>query len=234
MVDSTTILVYTKIFPFLAVFSTMLIFAFLMFSPRSLKVMFGSWLTRRAGALMFIANDDGFLTLDFCKGDMGQGIFTGKIANYIFTPRPMTINTETEETRVDITDKQKRIVDNAIQYRYITDFGKPVYFVYLGKSVGVSPRLLELMQKLRPGADKNATYLVDGLDARLLKSYLPGCFAPSLIDSLTFQHEKIGYYSRPLDKIKEKVVPIGIILVVIALIYLVATGTLKIPGIGPE
>ena len=110
------------------------------------------------------------------------------------------------------------------------DFGKPIYLVYLGKSIGVSPQLLKVMEDLRPGSKRNHSYLVDGLNARILKQYIKGCFAPSLIDSLTFQHEKIGHYSRPLDGLKDKALPIGIIVVIGIVLYMLSQG--MIPGIG--
>ena len=228
--EGTLILLYTKVFPMIAIFLSMLIIAFLLFAPKSIKTMMGSWMSRRSGALMLIANDDGFVRFDFCKGDMGQGIFTGKIANYLFTPRPTSINSETNQEEALIDDEQKRFVDNAIQYRCITDFGKPIYLVYLGKSIGVSPQLLKIMEDLKPGSGKKESYIVTGLNARTLKEYIQGCFAPSLIDSLTFQHEKIGWFSRPLDKIKEKVLPIGMIIVILVVIYMFSKG--MIPGIG--
>ena len=228
--EGTLILLYTKVFPMIAIFLSMLIVAFLLFAPKSIKIMMGAWMSRRSGALMLIANDDGFVRLDFCKGDMGQGIFTGKIANYFFTPRPTSINTETEEEEALINDEQKRFIDNVIQYRCITDFGKPIYLAYLGKSIGVSPQLLNIMEVLKTGSGRKTSYLVTGLNARILKEYIQGCFSPSLIDSLTFQHEKIGWFSRPLDKIKDKVLPIGLIFVILIVIYMLSQG--MIPGIG--
>lgn len=229
--EGTLILLYTKVFPMVAIFMTMLVISFLLFAPKSVKTIFFSWLSRKKGALMLIANDDGFIAFDFCKGDMGQGIFTGKTANYLFTPRPVSINEDAElQAKPKISDEQKRFIDNIIQYRSIMDFGKPIYLVYLGKSIGVSPQLLKIMEDLRPGSKRKPSYLVDGLNARILKEYIKGCFAPSLIDSLTFQHEKIGHYSRPLDKLKEKALPIGAILVILVVIYMVSKG--MIPGIG--
>ena len=96
--EGTLILLYTKVFPMVAIFMTMLVMSFLLFAPKSVKTIFFSWLSRRKGALMLIANDDGFIAFDFCKGNMGQGIFTGKIANYLFTPRPVSINEKSEKT----------------------------------------------------------------------------------------------------------------------------------------
>ena len=228
--EGMLILLYTKVFPMIAIFLSMLIVAFVLFAPKSIKIMIGAWLSRKAGALMLIANDDGFVGLDYCKGDMGQGIFTGKVANYFFTPRPTSINEATEQEEAGISDEQKRFVDNVIQYRCITDFGKPIYLAYLGKSIGVSPQLLKVMEDLKPGANKKPAYIVNGLNARILKQYIQGCFAPSLIDSLTFQHEKIGWFSRPLDKIKDKVIPIGVIFVILIAVYMLSQG--MIPGIG--
>jgi len=230
--EGTLILLYTKVFPMLAIFLSMLFMAFLLFAPKSVKTMFKAWLSRSKGALMLIANDDGFIGFDLCKGDMGQGIFTGKIANYLFTPRPVSIdeNAELQAKERVTTDEQKRFIDNVIQYRCIMDFGKPIYLAYLGKSIGVSPQLLKVMEDLKPGSGRKVSYQVTGLNARILKEYIKGCFAPSLIDSLTFQHEKIGHYSRPLDKITEKALPIGVILVILIVIYMFSKG--MIPGIG--
>ena len=227
--ESTLILLYTKVFPIIAIFMTMLIVSFLLFAPKSVKIMFKAWLSRSRGALFLIANDDGFISFDLCKGDMGQGIFTGKVANYLFTPRPVAIN-EDGEMIAKVNEDQKRFIDNVIQYRCIMDFGKPIYLAYLGKSIGVSAQLLKVMEDLKTGSGKKPSYIVSGLNARILKEYIQGCFAPSLIDSLTFQHEKIGHYSRPLDKITEKALPIGVIIVVLIVIYMFSKG--MIPGIG--
>ena len=187
-------------------------------------------------SLFFMANDDGGVDVDVCRADMAQGIFMGKTDNYIFTPRPTQISDKENEDG-DITDEQKREVDDVLHYRHMMDFGKSVFFGYLGKSVAIGPKLMALMETLRPGGrlfDKKATaentHEFKLLDPRILKTYIKTCYSPSLIEALAWKHERIGEDRRPLDGLKDKALPIGIVVVVGILLFLYSQG--MIPGIG--
>ncbi len=232
MVDQQLIIfLYTKILPSIAAFSSMIWIGFIVVAPKSIKTLIRAWISRKAGSIIFLANDDGFTTVDFMNAKMGQGIFQGKDINYIFTPRPVYFDTDFSDAKDPEAEKklfleQKKVMDECILHRQIMDIGKPVYFGYRGKSVAVSPKLLQTMKKLQ---NPKETVEVDLLDARILKIYIRNAFSPSLIDSLTWKHEQIGYFSKPLDKLKGAIIPIGIILVVLAGLYLLTTGQITLP-----
>lgn len=238
--NSLTIILYTKVFPFLSIFLTALFLYFIIFTPKNIKTMIGAWKSRGAGALMFIANDDGFIDIEYMKGDMGQGIFTGKNINYIVTPRPRYIppsNEEGENTDhplSQLNDDDKAQMDGLIQKRHILNgIGKPTYFAYKGKSIGISPSLLNAMEAAtETKKKKRGNEGIRILDARTIKLYVPFTFSPSFIDALTFKHEQIGYFSRPMDKIKQNAIPIGLVIIVLFIAYFAMTGKIKIPGLG--
>ena len=187
---------------------------------------------------MLIANDDGFINLEYMKGDMGQGIFTGKDVNYIVTPRPRYVSPvephdgENEHPLSKLSDSDKGQMDDMIQKRHILDgIGKPTYFAYKGKSIGVPPSLLNAMEAAPETVEKKEVG-IRLLDARTIKLYVPFTFSPSLVDALTFKHEQIGFFSRPMDKIKQNAMPIGLVVIVLFVAYFVMTGKIKIPGLG--
>ncbi len=238
-VNQLTITLYTKVFPFLSIFFAALFIYFIVFMPKSIKVMIKAWKSRDAGALMFIANDDGYVEVEWMNGDMGQGIFTGKDTKYMVTPRPRYIspikqgdaNTENPDNPLsELSDTDKSKMDGMIQKRHIlAGIGKPVYFAYKGKSIGVTPSLLNAMEEAN---EDNGGENLRLLDARTIKTYIPFTFSPSFIDALTFKHEQIGYFSRPLDKVGKVAVPMGIVLIIIFIAYFAMTGKIKIPGFG--
>lgn len=264
-VNQLTITLYTKVFPFLSIFLTALFAYFIFFTPSSIKTMIKAWKSRSAGALIFIANDDGFVDVEWMKADMGQGIFTGKRTKYVITPRPRYIDeiTDEEHPLYGLDSDVKDQIDQLIQTRHIlTGLGKPTYFGYKGKSIAVSPGLLNAMEHapkenpkpnlaqardgITPDADQSLSsleghsfnnkitseYAINLMDARSIKQYIPFTFSPSLIDALTFKHEQIGYFSRPMDKLKQNALPIGVVLIVIFVAYFLMTGKIKIPGLG--
>ena len=265
-VNQLTIVLYTKVFPFLSIFLTALFAYFVFFTPSSIKTMIKAWKSRSAGALMFIANDDGFVDVEWMKADMGQGLFMGKRTKYVITPRPRYIEETTDEKHPlkNLDPDAKDQIDQLIQTRHIMEgIGKPTYFGYKGKSIAVSPGLLNAMdhapkEKAKPTlaqvrgespppvSDQSLSsieshpfnnkitseYAINLLDARTIKQYIPFTFSPSLIDALTFKHEQIGYFSRPMDKLKQNALPIGVVLIVIFVAYFLMTGKIKIPGLG--
>ena len=190
---------------------------------------------------MFIANDDGFIDIEYMNGDMGQGIFTGKDVNYIVTPRPryispVKIEGETNKNPLDeLKDSDKAQMDGMIQKRHILKgIGKPTYLAYKGKSIGVPPSLLNAIERAMETKKKKKKKKHEGirlLDARTIKLYLPFTFSPSLVDALTFKHEQIGFFSRPMDKIKQNAIPIGLVVIILFVAYFAMTGKLKIPGL---
>ena len=237
-VNQLTITLYTKVFPFLSIFFAALFIYFIVFMPKSIKTMIKAWKSRGAGALMFIANDDGFVEVEWMNGDMGQGIFTGTDTKYMVTPRPRYISPvkisgeEAEHPLSELKGEDKAQIDGMIQKRHIlAGIGKPVYFAYKGKSIGVTPSLLNAMEEA-PVEEKDNKVGLNILDARTIKTYIPFTFSPSFIDALTFKHEQIGYFSRPLDKLKQNAIPMGIILIIIFIAYFAMTGKIKIPGLG--
>jgi len=237
-VSPLMITLYTKVFPFLSIFLTGIFIYLIIFMPKPIKTMILAWKSRGAGALMFIANDDGFIKLEYMKGDMGQGIFTGKDVKYIVTPRPRYVspveNQQGEEKHPlsELDEEDKAQIDGMIQKRHILEgIGKPTYLAYRGKSIGVPPSLLNAMEMpLKKEKPKETGIRL--LDARTIKLYLPFTFSPSLVDALTFKHEQIGFFSRPMDKIKQNAIPIGLVVIILFIAYFAMTGKLKIPGLG--
>jgi hypothetical protein len=242
MDQATAFFLYMKVFPYTAVMSIMIFIYFLVFGPHSLKSLIKSWLTRRPGAIMLLCNDEGGAVFDFMRGDMGQGIYTGNLANYIFTPRPTSVvkddmlqlrnkPTDPEEDKPRITDDEKETMNHIVLHRTFTDLNKPLFVGYISKSVAVPPRVLHALSKLNKKAEELPTYMVDLADPKMLKTYITQTFSPALLDAITWKSEQKGYFSRPLDNVKKNMGPIGLILIIGALAYLISTGQLNIPGL---
>lgn len=214
----------------------MLFFMLILFMPKSARIRLKARMKRK-GILVTLFSDDGFERTELMQSDLGQGILTGNPTTYIFTPRPARIVKKVGRSKkgyVDVAEDQKKNIDEAMLHRLVSDTGKMYLIGYIGKSLAITPKLLELIKKVNRRAIKEDVKELELLDPRILKQYMSTTISRSAIESLKFEHERIGYLRRPVsDKLRKLVLPIGLIVIILIFAYLFLTGDIDFSTLVP-
>ena len=199
----------------------------------------------KTGALVTLHTDDGFEQDKIMKVDLESGIMTDGKKTIIFTPNPVFADEEFEVTNPDGTtetqtkkvmkpsEDEKKTIDSAIQKRSFTDTGKPHYLCLVNKGIAVTPELLGLIQAVDSRVkDDKGVYQGDLVDPQILKSYFKGTFSAATIANMEFAAERRGFLRRPMqDFIQKNALPIGIILVVLIIGYMLISGKIDLSSI---
>ena len=232
-------MLFLYVFPSLSIGLLAFIFIFFIFIiPSSAWARIKAKLKRNC-VIVVLFNDEGFEKTELMKSDLGQGIFSGNPISYIFTPRPTwskikvkVPNRKNKKTieAIDISEKTQENLNEALTHRMITDTGKPIYYGYIGKSVAVTPRFLDIVKKVNKKA--NIFKTLELLDPRLLKVYVGKTLSPSLIETIKAENERKGYLRRPVsDTLKKMALPIGLLMIILVVGILLMTGQIDLSGI---
>jgi len=170
------------------------------------------------------------------KADMGSGIFSEGDETYVFTPSPPYIDEEddagNEVKKLDLDEKTKKNLDEALQTRMFTDTGKAHYIGFGGTGVATTAKMLQKIREVNRRAKEDKVSTIDLLDAKLLKTYLEMSFPPELMKIIRFKHEKIGEDKKPVqDAIRKWAIPGSLFVIIIIVIYMASKGQLKLPSV---
>jgi hypothetical protein len=203
---------------------------FLMFMPASARVRFKARMSR-SGILVTLFSDDGFEKTELMKAELGQGILTGNPTTYLFQPRPTKLKGKGKNKKeyVDANPDQKEFIDEAMKHMCISDTNKPLLLGYIGKSLVVTPKLLALIKKVHRRAKEGKIKELELIDPRILKSYMSRTISKSAIESIKFEHERIGFNRKPVsDALKKWAFPAGAIVVIIIALYAWQSGMIDL------
>jgi len=224
-------LLYTKLFPFTAIFLTLLLVFLRIRMPKSIWVMIGAWMDRGRISVGWIYDDDGWFGPEIIKSTLGQGIFENLKGLKSLLMRPIAsekktdITGEPDETAQAKEDGKVKAINEIISQRYRMDIGKTAFIGYRGKALLGPPSILKAINDAEKGT-------LEVLDAGDLKVYFPKTINPSQLDSMENAAYWDGYYDKPLgETLKKYALPGMLFLVALFALYLVAIGKLKIPGV---
>ena len=179
---------------------------------------------KKKGVLVQYFSDDGAEHTALMEANLGQGILTHKDTGYIFQPRPARA-TDNDNKKIDVTEDEKDLIDEAMKHMCISDTGKPLLLGYTGKSLAVTPKLLKLIKQVNKRVTKSTINAFELIDPRLLKSYMSRTINLSLIESIKQEHERIGFNRRPVsDALKKAALPIGGLIMLIIVVYYLMSG----------
>lgn len=147
LTPETEVMIFTSIVPLILFVVICLNVIMTVLMPKSGWVRFRARLARE-GVLVSLFTDEGFEKTELMKSDLGQGILSGNPVSYIFTPRPPVI-TQGDKELVDLSEDVTANLNEALSHRLFTDTGKPLYLGYVGKSVGVTARLLKVIKDVQ-------------------------------------------------------------------------------------
>lgn len=223
--------IFVYFLPILLVISVAVLLIGIGIMPKSAWVRFKAKL-RRSGVLVSLFTDEGFERTEIMRSDLGQGILSGNPVSYIFTPRPPVVTKRGKELiDLNMSDDQERALSEALSHRLFSDTGKPLFLGYVGKSAAVTPKLLEIIKKTSRKKNPEIKTLTL-LDPRQLKLYIGKTFSRSLIESIKFENERKGYLRRPVkDFVSRMKLPIGIILIIAVLAFVLLSGGIDLSGI---
>ena len=218
-------LLYVRVFPFAAIFYTLLLVFLRIRMPRSIWTMISAWMSRARISVAWVYNDDGWFGPEIIKSELGQGIFENlKGVKSVLMRRisPAKKDNEAEQT---VEDTKVAAINEIISQRYRMDIGKTAFIGYQSKSLLAPPNVLKAIKDAEKGR-------LEPLDAGDLKVYFPKTINPAQLDSMENAAYWDGYYDKPMgEELKKYVFPVMIFLVVVFLLYLVAIGKIKIPGV---
>jgi len=227
-VNPALLILYLYVFPVMALVSTAVLVILWFLLPGSAKTLLKARV-KRSGSLVFLANDDGYTRVELMSETPGMGILKGNPTSYVFTPRPTYVGVgDGDEQQIGIPEDERAVLDELILHRQFMDVGKPVYFGYVGKSVAVTPRFLEAMKTVKRrrlrGEEESEFRRLQLLDPRVIKTYMPWTFNQSLIDTLTFAHERMAELRKPLRGALKVAIPITAILIIVLIAYMLLQG----------
>ena len=224
-------LLYVQVFPFAAIFYTLVLVFLRIRMPKSIWTMIGAWMDRGRISVGWIYDDDGWFGPEIIKSELGQGIFENLKGLKSLLMRPIAsekktdTNGEPDETAQAEEDEKVSAINEIISQRYRMDIGKTAFIGYRGKALLVPPNTLKAIKDAKKGK-------LDVLDAGDLKVYFPKTINPSQLDSMENAAYWDGYYDKPLSEtLKKYALPGMLFLVALFALYLVAIGKLKIPGV---
>ena len=236
------VMIFTSIVPLILFVIICLNILMMVLMPKSGWIRFRARMSRE-GVLVSLFTDEGFEKTELMKSDLGQGILSGNPVSYIFTPRPPVI-TQDDKELVDLSEDVTANLNEALSHRLFTDTGKPLYLGYVGKSVGVTPRLLKVIKdvqgqkrlKLKKKEGEDGKYihvrLIEFLDPRCLKIWIGKTLSRSLIESIKAENERKGYLRKPapIEFLTKNPIPVIAIIIVILVGLAMASGNLDILG----
>jgi len=224
-------LLYVQVFPFAAIFYTLLLVFLRIRMPPSIWTLISAWLSRARISVGWVYDDDGWFGPEIIKSDLGQGIFENLGGIKSLLMRRISSEKKTDENGEPDLDAQREedekvnTINKIISQRYRMDIGKTAFIGYRGKALLAPPNTLKAIKDAEKGE-------LDVLDAGDLKVYFPKTINPSQLDSMENAAYWDGYYDKPIgETLKKYAVPAMLFLVVILVLYLVAIGKLKIPGV---
>lgn len=228
-------LLYVKVFPFISIFSMLLIIFLKIRMPKSIWTLIGAWASRDRISVAWVADDDGWMGPEIVKSKLGQGIFESaatKVKSLLMRPiSPAKVKaTEGEPDTVERQEKEDdkvRAINAIVGKRYRMDIGKMAFFGYRGKALLASPSVLKAINEAESGST-----VMEVLDPADLKVYFPKTINPAQLDSIEETAYWDGYYDKPRKtELPKWAIPLGLLIVALIFLYLVYTGKLHIPGV---
>lgn len=230
-------LLYVKVFPYTSIFFILILLYLRLRMPKSIWTMIAAWMSRDRISVAWVADDDGWMGPEIVKSKLGQGIFesTGtKVKSLLMRPiSPAKIVKQQNETQEQTNarrvneDEKVKAVNEIVGKRYRLDIGKMGFFGYRGKALIASPAVLEAISQSEQGEK-----VLDVLDPADLKVYFPKTINPAQLDSIEETAYWDGYYDKPRKtELPKWAIPAGVIIVLLAFLYLIYTGKLHIPGV---
>lgn len=230
-------IIYQIVIPYALLGFAACVFVFYLYIPASAKVRIKAKMAK-SGVLVTLCGDDGFEHDSLMTAEMGHGLFSKGDETYVFTPDPKYVddeeNSEPDENKVEKLEKSsdaKKLIDHAIQHRMFTDTGKPHFIGLISKGIAVTPALLKLIQDVNHNTDEKKIDQIDLIEPQILKTYIRRTFSDSMIQTLKFKHERMGELRRPMADAIKKLLPWGLIIAAIIVIYLVLGSGIEVPSL---
>jgi len=218
-------LLYVRVFPFAAIFYTLLIVFLRIRMPRSIWTLIGAWMSRARISVAWVYDDDGWFGPEIVKSELGQGIFENLSGLKSLLMRRISPEKKKDDEAQKTEDEKVTAINKIVSQRYRMDIGKTAFIAYRAKALMAPPNTLKAIKDAEKGE-------LEGLDIGDLKVYFPKTINPSQLDSMENAAYWDGYYDKPVgETLKKYALPMGIFLIILMVLYLIATGKLNIPGV---